>query len=374
MKFFFFFLLTILTGCISPSQNRINSGEGPSSSVLTIRWEKKIISAVRFSNIPEQFSTPRFSSDGSRIFIGASDGLMRCISINKNLIWKTKLFSPIHSRALLLEDKDALIIGTISGELYRLSIKTGKIKWKFKGFGSFLGDTIYKNGVVYAVTAKNMLYAVSLDDGKLHWSRRHETLGGFTVRGHSSPAISGKNLIYGLSDGRYLNVDIQNRGQIIWSASLEKLEDENYIDADAKPVIDGNIVYVSTYRQGITALDLKTGSPLWRFRAYGVTFIKKMEDRLYFVSPTSGIHCISTTGRLIWRQYVDLGTPGEILIRGRRMLIPFDKVGIISIDPLTGFFLQRFDSGNGVSGNLEQFSKGVSFLSNSGSVYLMDLK
>ncbi|MBN2723936.1 MAG: PQQ-binding-like beta-propeller repeat protein [Deltaproteobacteria bacterium] len=360
--------------CTSPTHRAISTGNGPTSEVFRPKWEKKLIKNVRFSSVPEQFSSPVFNIPGNIIYTGTSEGNFYALNLNGQLVWKVNLASPIHSVPLLLSAKELVVVGTISGELFALSMKDGKTKWKFKGFGSFLGTLVYKNGVIYGTTSKNMLYAISAHDGKEHWSRRHETLGGFTVRGHSSPGLSGKNLIYGLSDGRVVNVDITKRGNILWIQSLENADDENYIDADSTPVIDGNTVYVATYRKGITALDLKTGKPVWRYGAYGVTDIHKVDEKLFFVSPTNGIHCITTSGKLVWRQNIKLGTPGKIIIEKRRMIIPFDKSGLIALDSKTGFFHQRFDTGDGVSGNAAYKNLLLAVLTNSGSLFLMDLR
>jgi outer membrane protein assembly factor BamB len=364
----------ILYSCVSPSSYKKRRGDTPPRSVLSLQWEKTLINKVRFSKIPEQFSSPVVHPSGKQIFIGTSKGEIWSISFKGGTIWKTKLNGPVKSTPLIILSKKILIVGTIGGGLVALDIKTGKKKWRFQGFGSFLGEPVYSNGVIYATTSKNMLYAVDSDDGSLHWSKRHETFVGYTVRGHSSPLIVGKYLYFGLSDGKILALDIKKRGAVIWSKQLEKVEDENYIDADAVPLYKNNSLFVATYRKGVKSLDPKTGDLNWNFPSYGVTSLSYYKDRLYFVSPKNGIYCIDLNGKIIWRQHTEFGTPGKIIFWNNRMLITFDKGGIIALDAKTGLYYQRFDSGSGISGNSARYKNYLVTLGNNGKLYLFKLK
>ncbi|MBU1238239.1 PQQ-binding-like beta-propeller repeat protein, partial [Myxococcota bacterium] len=208
----------------------------------------------------------------------------------------------------------------------------------------------------------------------LHWSRRNETLSGFTVKGHSAPVIDGKLLYMGLSDGRLQALDITRRGTLVWSKTLENPDKENYIDSDADPLIDGDTLYTASYRNGVVALEKDSGDLLWKFPAYGVTSLSIVRDHIYFVSPRDGIHCLTLSGKLVWKQHVDYGTPKKLLIRGRRMFIAFDLGGLIAIDPVTGFFFQRFDTGAGISGNPSIHGNRLATFANNGKLYLFQIK
>jgi outer membrane protein assembly factor BamB len=364
----------LFISCVSPTQQKTKFGEAAAKNVLSPVWEKKIVSGSRFAPVGEQFSTPIFDSEGKLLFVGTSDGVVWSLDLSGKTIWKKKIKGTIHSKPLLVESIKLLIVGTIGGTLYGLDAKTGKTKWKFQGFGSFMGNFSYKSGVVYATTSKNMLYAITSDRGELHWSKRNETIEGFTVKGHSSPVIKGKMLYMGLSDGRIHALDISKRGLVVWTKTLENPENENYLDADTDPLIDGDIMYTSSYRNGVVAMETQTGDILWKYPAYGVTSISIYNNRIYFVSPRTGIHCLSLSGRLLWKQHVEYGTPKQMVIKGRRMLIPFGLGGILALDPITGFFYQRFDTGSGISGSLAASKTHIAALSNNGNLYLFKLR
>ncbi len=367
-------LFTLSGGCISESRYNTKRGVSAPRQVLVPLWEKSLFTYKRFSPIPEQFGAPVFNAKGNTLFLATSKGEVVRIGLDGRGIWRTQLKGSFQTAPALFEEIDLLVVGTVGGTLYGLNPATGKQRWSFQGFGSFMGGFSYKNGVVYGTTAKNMLYAITADTGELHWSRRNETINGFTVRGHSSPVLHGNTLYMGLSDGRYQALDITKRGTLIWSKTLENPEEENYIDADADPVVEGETLFVATYRKGVAALERATGDLLWKYPAYGVTAIKIFHNRLYFVSPSDGIHCLGKDGRLIWRQNVEYGTPKSMILKGRRMVVAFDQGGLLALDPETGYFFQRFDTGGGISGNPALHGRHLATLANNGKLYLFQLR
>ncbi|MDA3864721.1 MAG: PQQ-binding-like beta-propeller repeat protein [Deltaproteobacteria bacterium] len=374
MKYLIAFLtLIILNSCVSPTMHQVRNGEVSPRKVIVPLWSKKLVKHQRFSQKNEEFSTPVFDKTGKRIIVGTSEGKLICFNLKGQTLWTTNLKTSINSAPLHLKQFNLIIAGTIGGKLYGVDADSGKKKWKFQGYGSFLGKPVYKNGVVYITTTRNMLYAIAVDDGSLHWSKRNETVDGYTVRGHSSPVIDGNHLFMGLSDGQILAVDLQKRGQTLWKKALEDPNEENYIDADADAVIKGDKLYTASYNKGLCVLDKNTGELIWNYRAYGITSITLHKDKIYFVSPSKGIHCLNTSGKLIWRQNIDLGTPGKIVVKGKRMIIPFDQGGIIALNPDNGFFYQRFDPGDGISSNFAIFNNLIAALLNNGSIYLFKI-
>ncbi len=363
-----------LLGCTSETSQRIRMGEAAPRAVLVPLWEKPLFTPKRFSPIPEQFGSPVFNARGNILYLATSKGEVVAISNKGYGIWKRQLKGSFQTAPALFEHINLLVVGNLGGTLYGLNPTTGKPLWTFQGFGSFMGSFAYRNGVIYATTSKNMLYAITADTGDLHWSRRNETLGGFTVKGHSSPVIDGKLLFMGLSDGRVQALDITRRGTLVWSKTLENPEQENYIDSDADALIDGDTLYTASYRSGVVALEKETGDMLWKYPAYGVTSLSIVRDRIYFVSPRDGIHCLTLNGKLVWKQHVDYGTPKRLFIKGRRMLVTFDLGGLIALDPVTGFFFQRFDTGSGISGSPAVHGDRLATFANNGKLYLFQLR
>lgn len=306
------------------------------------------------------------------IFVGTSRGDVWAFDIAGHTQWRTQLDGPVESRPLVV--KDRVFVGTLSGAVYALNQVNGKILWKFQGYGAFWGTLLEKDGLLYVLTSLNKLYVLTLENGRLHWSREHENARGYTVRGQSSPVLAGDRLIYGLSSGQLVCLDASRRGEILWTVQLENNTEEHYLDSDVTPIVLGDRVYTASFRSGIAAVSLQTGEVLWRYPIEGVTRMYLHRERLYFVSSSAGIHCMTLDGRILWRQQGDLGTVTGLHVVERRLLISFDQSGLLALDPETGFFYQKFDTGSGLSGGFSIQRPWVSALANNGRLYLFQLR
>lgn len=357
--------------CISHTAIEQRRGEVAPRSVLVPVWERSLVRKSRFSSTPEQFGTPAWSPDTMEMFVGTSRGDLWALDLAGRAKWRTRLDGPVESRPLVVRDR--VIAGTISGAVYAVERTGGKILWKFQGYGAIMGDPVEREGLVYVLTSLNKLYVLTLEDGRLHWSREHENARGHTVRGQSSPVLAGDRLVYGLSTGQLVCLDVSHRGEILWTMPLEEDAEEHYVDSDVTPVVSGDLVYTASFRSGIAAVSLETGDVLWRYPVEGVTRMRLYRDRLYFVSGSAGIHCLSLDGRLLWRQQGSLGTVTGLQITGRRLLVSFDESGLLALDPETGFFYQKFDTGSGLSGGFSVQGPWLSALANNGRMYLFQL-
>jgi outer membrane protein assembly factor BamB len=370
--FLFLVFLAWMTGCASHSSMERRRGEIAPRSVFVPVWERTMVRGSRFARVPDQFGTPTWSSGTLRIVTGTSRGEVWSMDLTGGTLWRVALHEPVEAPPLVRDD--VVLVGTISGGLHALDRETGRKLWKFQGYGSFLGHMLVNEGVVYALSSRNKLYAVALETGALHWSREHETPQAYTVRGHSSLVLRRNLLIYGLSDGRLMAIDLQRRGEIYWTADLEDGADANYLDADATPILFEDRLFAASYRKGVVSLAVDTGEVEWRYPIAGVTRLLLHRERLYFVSASSGIHCLSLDGRLLWRQHVELGTATAMQVVNDRLLISFDEGGLIALNPYNGYFYQKFDTGSGISGGFAVTGPWLATLANNGRLYLFEIR
>ncbi len=369
----FLFIPTLFwVSCISHTAMERRRGEISPRAVLMPVWERTLVRSSRFSPVPDQFGTPAWGPDSMDLFVGTSRGDVWALDLSGRVKWRTRLDGPVESRPLVVRDR--VLAGTISGAVYALQRTNGKVLWKFQGYGAFQGDLAEQDGLVYALTSLNKLYVLTLEDGRLHWSREHDGARGYTVRGQSSPVLVRDRLLYGLSSGQLVCLDLARRGEILWTAPLEENTGEHYVDSDVTPVVSEDRVYTASFRSGVAALSLETGDVLWRYPVEGVTRMLLHRDRLYFVSSSAGLHCLGLDGRLLWRQQGNLGTVTGLQIVGRRLLVSFDESGLLALDPDTGFFHQKFDTGSGLSGGFSVQTPWLSALANNGRLYLFQLR
>ena len=158
--------------------------------------------------------------------------------------------------------------------------------WQFQDDANIVAGFAMQDGKAWYTTASGWVRCISVKNGKRLWTRQ------FPGKIFSTPAVSGKVLVFGCTDGSVYAVDSRN-GKSLWRAAAEK-------SVLGSPVIFDGKVYVGASDGKFRCLDLKTGSPVWVFdgvegfvecRAYvdaeQVVF-GSWANRLYSLDPRTG--------------------------------------------------------------------------------------
>lgn len=185
-----------------------------------------------------------------------------------------------------------LYAASLDEYLYALNAKTGALLWKFQMSGADYPTPVVVNGVVY-VAGGSYLYALRATDGKLLWK--------YTANYYAYlPTVVDGVVYFGANDGLYaVKADT---GTLIWKSG-----DNVWMGYTA---VANGIVYVTASQVGqLYAFDASTGALLW------------ISDKYHGNSPvvTNGI--------------VYLGTEGS----------PYGP-GVIALKADTGAFLWNFQT------------------------------
>lgn len=136
------------------------------------------------------------------------------------------------------------------------------------------------------------------------------------------------------------------------------------------PVIDGDSVFILTSHLKLYRLNATNGATIWQkdlLNLYGGTIVQNenaasplIENGLIFVSTaanTSSLMAFSTTnGSLVWRaqnEFMTHATPVVTIIHGVRQVIFATRAGLVSVNPLTGALLWKFNYPFTVQANSE---------------------
>jgi outer membrane protein assembly factor BamB len=148
-----------------------------------------------------------------------------------------------------------------------------------------------------------------------------------TLRGSSTPVIAGGHALVGISGGKLVKLELAS-GLPEWETTITpprgRSELERIADVDATPVVDGGVIYACAYNGDLAAVDLASGSVLWRRElsahaglaaADGVLYITDSDDQVWAAQPGDGAG--------VWKQealrYRDLSAPavfGDWLVVG----------------------------------------------------------
>ncbi len=194
------------------------------------------------------------------------------ITARPGFAWKFQTNGPIVGSPLI--DNDKVIVGGLDSTLYALDINTGSVIWKYKAQGPFRGSPCLHENRIYLVSGNGLLYRIASDSGRFEgtFNALNGVMGDrqydFADYFGSTPIVSDKMIYFGSGDDIYA-VSLEN-GFVRWTYRTGG-------PVHSSPVISGNRLYSGSFDGHIYALDLHTGSLVWKFKSTGNAYFPKGE-------------------------------------------------------------------------------------------------
>jgi outer membrane protein assembly factor BamB len=243
-----------------------------------------------------------------KVFTVDTRGLVTAVNLkNGSILWETwtipeqKSSQPLSGG--LAYENGIVFCATPAAEVVLLDAQNGKILRSFPLTAPVRIAPTVKNGVVFAVTINNQLEVINYKTGDPVWSHSGilETAG---LLGGSSPAISGDVVIVPYTSGEVYALRIDN-GTVLWSESLASFQRLDPVSSlfhiKARPVIEGDTVYLISHGGQMKALDLYTGETTWMKEIGGIRSPAVAGDYLFMVTLQNDLTCIDRlTGKVLW--------------------------------------------------------------------------
>jgi len=309
-------------------ENKDWEGQGvrPASNI-SLSGKVKTRKQVKIGNEPEDefriTSTP-IIADGI-VYTIDGKGLIQARKIEgiKELIWQKEIkpqemvkkdFLGIVSRAST-EEKEFLggdiafgngnlIVTTGRGEVISIDGKTGEEKWTRSVKIPVKSPPAVSKDKIYFITAENVLYAISTENGKTMWT--HTGLSERTsIFGSSSPVISDGVIVAPYSSGDIYALNAET-GDVMWSDTLAETGAGSAMsfsinDINATPVVSGDTVFASANDGDLSAFDLYTGTRKWRQSISSVQTPWAAGEFLYVLTTENEVVCIHIpNGKIKW--------------------------------------------------------------------------
>lgn len=200
---------------------------------------------------------------------------------------------------------DLMVIGTSDAELIALSARDGSERWRARLGSEVLSRPRIAGERVIVHTIDDSVYALSTTDGKELW-RYSYPAPVLTLHGSSSPVIVGDAALVGIAGGRLVSLELE-RGAPNWELTVTppsgRSELERIADLDVDPVVVGDIAYVATYNGDLAAVDIVTGSVLWRRELSAYAGLIADESRIFITDSDDVVWAATTTdGSGLWKQ------------------------------------------------------------------------
>ncbi len=159
-----------------------------------------------------------------------------------------------------------LAIGTAEGQLAAFDTRTGEELWRRDLNSEILAVPAIGSGVVVVHAGDGKLFGLDAASGEQLWLYDHK-VPVLTLRGSSSPVISGSSVYCGLAGGKMISLSLET-GAIEWEGHITvpsgRSDLERMVDVDSDPLIYSGTVYGGAYQGDVAALGEGSGKVFWK--------------------------------------------------------------------------------------------------------------
>ena len=227
-------------------------------------------------------------------------------------------------------DNGSLYMGSDSGNLYKLDMKTGQSVWSKKVEGAIRGAVTVEGGVVYFGSADTHCYAVSADTGDSLWS--FATNGPVTT----APVVAGDSIYFASADDSIYCL-AKATGRKAWS------EEMTGDPTNSPPVYSngtlfvgaGSTFYAFSARSGVTRWSQELPAEITTWPTVGPGFVA-------VGTVEGGIYAFNPQGRLKWRKVMKYPVVGVPLLAGGVFLVPSERGVLYALQADTGKTLWNY--------------------------------
>ena len=127
-----------------------------------------------------------------------------------------------------------------------------------------------------------------------------------TLRGSSSPVISGNTVYAGFAGGKLVALELTS-GVMQWELTITapsgRSELERMVDIDGDPLVSNGVVYVSTYQGEVAAVGQYTGTLIWRRKLSSYNNVVADWRNLYVSDDSGQVWGVNPDdGAAMWKQ------------------------------------------------------------------------
>ncbi|MWV16608.1 outer membrane protein assembly factor BamB [Pseudomonas sp. L-22-4S-12] len=259
-------LAVLAVGCSSNSKKELPPAELPEFQEeveLQSQWSRSIGDGQG-----ELYNLLTPAVDGERLFAADAEGLVMALDrLNGDVFWKVDLELPVSGG--VGAGYGLVLVGTLKGEVIALDAGSGEERWRARVTSEVLSAPATNGDVVVVQTQDDRLIGLDASTGEQRWIFENSPAV-LTLRGTSSPVVTNRLAIAGLSTGKVIALDIQ-RGIPVWEQRVAvpqgRSELERVVDIDGSLLLSGGTLYVVTYQGKVAGIDIESGRQLWQREA-----------------------------------------------------------------------------------------------------------
>lgn len=275
-----------------------------------------------------QLMTPAL--DGERVFANDNRGNIYAFDrVDGRRLWSVDIRD--HISGGIGAFVDIVVIATAGGEVIALDQTDGSERWRASVSSEVLAPPQSNGRVVVVQTIDGKLYGIDADSGRQRWLHS-AALPLLTLRGTATPLVTSTTVIAGFASGKVVALAVAD-GSLLWRQRIAqpqgRTELERLVDIDGAPVLQDDIVYVTSYQGNLVAMNRANGRLLWRQKNSSYRGPAVFDDSLFTVTDEGVIRAFHRkTGNLLWEN--------SQLLR-RRLSPPQQLAGFLAVADYRGY-------------------------------------
>ncbi len=196
-------------------------------------------------------------------------------------------------------------VGGLEGDVVALDAATGAEKWKAKVNNEVIAAPAVGQGVVLVHSNDGRVTAFDINSGERRWFWNHDQPP-LTVRGSSGITLGPGFVFVGNDDGTVSALAIAD-GRPVWQEQVGAAEGRSELDrmadVDGTPVLDGAMLYATSYKGRTVAIDAPGGRIVWANDSGGAGVVGLGADKLAVSNRDGSVFGIDkASGGGMWRQ------------------------------------------------------------------------
>jgi len=246
------------------------------------------------------------------IFTASTQGLVQALNLSDGKpIWQQEIDTTISGGPGIGEG--LILVGTQKGEVIALSEIDGIEQWRTQVSSEILAAPRINQGVVVVRTVDGKLFGLNSQNGNRLWIYERTRASLLSLRGTSTPILVQDLIIAGFDNGKIALLELKT-GKVLWETAIAvprgRTELERMVDIDADPILQDEIVYVTSYQGYTVAIDLKQGGLLWQKRLSSYAGLGVDSNYLYVTDPNSYVYALDRRSGDDWWQQDKLKARG----------------------------------------------------------------
>ena len=224
-----------------------------------------------------------------------------------------------------------VVVATLKGEVIAFDQTDGSERWRTSVSSEILSPPQSNGRVVVVQAIDGKLYGLDINNGQQLWLYT-SSLPLLTLRGTATPLVTGTMVIAGLANGKVIALAIAD-GSFLWQQRVARpqgrTELERLVDIDGTPVLQNDIVYVSSYQGNLVAMNRANGRVLWLQKNSSYQGPAVFGNKVFTVTDEGIIRAFnSKTGNLVWEN--------SQLLR-RQLSAPQQLAGFLTVADYEGY-------------------------------------